>query len=71
MIIYIILTIFFAMNFTLDSVERSKIAGIEIPLLMIVARFLLDAVIWPLRLMRLFWEFIRKFFLKIINNQIN
>jgi hypothetical protein len=51
MTIYLILTVFFAMNFTMDSVERSK----EIPYYLIALRFLLDAVIWPLRLMRVIW----------------
>ena len=73
MIIYLILTIFFAMNFTLDSVERSKLAGIAIPPVLILARFILDAIIWPLRIMRFLWMGITKFKLsfKMRNKNLN
>lgn len=73
MITYLILTIFFAMNFTLDSVERSKLADVKIPSILILARFILDAVIWPLRLMRFLWIGITKLSVpfKLRNKNLN
>jgi uncharacterized integral membrane protein len=60
-IAYIILTIFFALNFTWDSVEVSKKSiGYEAPLIMIILKFVLDCIIWPFRLMRLIWLFMNK-----------
>ncbi len=52
---YIILTIFFAFNFTVDSIEKAKIIGYKAPPVMIGLRFLLDCVIWPFRLSRIIW----------------
>jgi len=58
---YIIVTIFFALNFTLDSIEAAKKSiGYKAPMVMIILRFLLDCIIWPFRLFRMIWVFINR-----------
>lgn len=57
---YIILTIFFAMNFTMDSIEKFKQTGYKAPPVMIGLRFLLDCIIWPFRFFRMVWLRLKK-----------
>lgn len=58
--IYLILTIFFALNYTIDGMQNETAEGRKTSVIMIAIGFVGNCIIWPFRFMRAVWNLINK-----------